>query len=278
MSDWFVSTEWLAANLDNPDVIVIDASWHLPSAKRDAHAEYLAGHIPGAVFFDIDGIADTETDLPHMLPRPEDFARMVGALGISDDKTLVVYDEIGFFTAPRAWWELTTMGARDVRVLLGGGPKWRAENRPLEAGETHRAPATFTVDFHAGRVVDFSKVKAHSQAHDVQIADARAAARFAGTEPEPRPGLRSGHIPGARNVPVSSLSSGGMLKSPDQLRALFAEAGVDLERPIITSCGSGVTACALSLALQSAGAKSVAVYDGSWAEWGARPDAEVEQG
>lgn len=278
MSDWYVSTDWLAANLQSPDVIVIDASWHLPSAKRDPKAEYLASHIPGAVFFDIDAISDQSTDLPHMLPRPEDFARMVGALGISEDKTLVIYDEVGFQTAPRVWWELTTMGARDVRILVGGGPKWRAENRPLETGETRRPPATFKPDFHAERVVDFATVQAHSKARDMQIADARAAGRFAGTDAEPRPGLRSGHMPGAVNVPVSSLSANGVVKSPEELRALFAAAGLDLDRPIITSCGSGVTACALSMALQRAGAKSVAVYDGSWTEWGGRPEAEVVKG
>lgn len=278
MADWFVSTEWLAANLSNPDVIVLDGSWHLPAANRDPKAEYLAGHIPGAVFFDIDAISDKTNPLPHMLPSPAEFEKLVGALGIADDKTIVVYDEVGFQTAPRVWWMLTTMGARDVRVLVGGGPKWRAEGRPLEAGETRRAPATFKASFHPERVVDFDTLRGHVSAGSRQVADARGASRFSGADAEPRVGLRAGHMPGAINVPVSSLNSNGIVKSPDELRALFADAGLDLTQPIITSCGSGITACALSMALQTAGAKSVAVYDGSWTEWGSRPEAPVEQG
>ncbi|MEO8882824.1 MAG: 3-mercaptopyruvate sulfurtransferase [Devosia sp.] len=276
MSDWFVSTEWLAEHLKKPDVAIVDASWYLPTAGRDAHAEYLAGHIPGAVFFDIDAIADRTTTLPHMLPTPPDFAKMVGALGIGDGMTIVIYDEPGLFSAPRVRWTFLAMGARDVKILAGGGAKWRKENRPIEAGTVTKAPAHFAAKLYPAAVVDFAIVDRRRHDHETNIVDARPAPRFAGKEPEPRPGLKSGHIPGSLNVPSGSLVADGQMKSAAELRKIFADAGVDLEAPLITSCGSGITAAVVALGLEIAGAKDVAVYDGSWAEWGSRPGAAVE--
>ncbi len=275
MENPFVTTQWLAEHLSDPDLVVVDASWHMPSSSRNAQAEYLSGHIPGAVFFDIDGIADTTTDLPHMLPSPNDFAHMVGALGISEDMTIVVYDEVGLFSAPRVWWTFKSMGAQDVRILAGGGPQWRAERRASQTGLVARPPRIFHTSFDPARVAGLETVKARSTDGAAQIADARAAQRFHGEAPEPRPGLRSGHIPNSRNLPVNLLSEQGQMKSPEALAQIFAERGLDLEKPIITSCGSGITAATLALALELAGARKVSVYDGSWAEWGGRSDTEV---
>jgi thiosulfate/3-mercaptopyruvate sulfurtransferase len=271
----FVSTDWLNDHLGDPDIVIIDGTWHLPNAGRDAVAEFEASHIPGAVHFNIDAIADTGSGLPHMLPDAQTFARMAGELGIASDKAIIVYDEYGLFSAPRVWWTLKVMGARDVKILEGGGPKWRAENRPLESGPSNPTSAHFDAKLDESAVAKFDAVLAATRSGG-QILDARPAPRFAGAAPEPRPGLRAGHMPGARNLPFSDLVADGRLKSPGELEAAIRQAGIDPGKPVITSCGSGVTAAVLALALDVVGASKVMLYDGSWAEWGAREDAPVK--
>lgn len=274
-----VSTEWLADHLNDPDLRVIDASWYLPAMGRDARAEYAAGHIPGARFFDIDEISDQRSDLPHMAPPVEKFISRMRAMGIGDGHQVVIYDGMGLFSAPRVWWTFRLMGKMDVAVLDGGLPKWVAEGRPLEDMPPMLRDRHITVQRQAGMVKDVTQVAKASKLGDHAIVDARPAPRFRGEEPEPRPGLRAGHIPGARNVPFGQvLAADGTLKSAEDLRAVFEGAGVDLSKPVITTCGSGVTAAVLSLALERMGHRNHALYDGSWAEWGMFDDLAVEKG
>jgi thiosulfate/3-mercaptopyruvate sulfurtransferase len=277
---WLTEAEELAAELGAPDIVIIDASWHMPDEKRDARAEYLEEHIPGAIFFDIDEIADTKSKLPHMLPPPEKFSSRMRSMGIGDGARIVVYDSKGMFSAPRVWWTFRVMGHDDVTVLNGGLPKWKREGLPLESGEPRpRSTRHFTSRRNADLVRDVSDMKALLRDHSAEIVDARSADRFEGRTPEPRPGLRSGHIPGAHNVPYGKLlKEDGTLKSPSELEAVFTEAGVDLSKPVVTSCGSGITASVLALALASIGHRRTAVYDGSWAEWGADQTLPVEAG
>ena len=280
MTDPMVTTAWLGERLGDANIQIVDASWFLPNDGRIGADVYAQGHIPGAVFFDIDGVADHTTDLPHMLPGPAAFAEAAGALGLRPDATVVVYDAQGMVTAPRVWWTLRIMGFADVRVLDGGLPKWRAEGRPVESGAP--APpsrAEVTPAFQPGLVADIGAVRRALVSGGAQVIDARSAARFRGEAPEPRAGLRRGHMPGALNLPFGDLMTPeGTLLATDGLRAAFEGAGVDLDRPIVTSCGSGVTAAVLALGLARLGREDAAVYDGSWAEWGGRTDTEVVGG
>lgn len=277
--DPLVSTAWLAEHLDAPDVRIIDASWFLPGSDRDPRAEYALAHIPGAVFFDIDDIVDETSDLPHMLPSAVKFASRMRKLGIGDGARLVIYDSQGLFSAPRVWWTFRAMGHEDVAVLDGGLPKWIAEGRPVEDGVPPPRERHFTSRYSNDLVRDKAQVRRALSSGKEQLVDARPAARFTGEAPEPRPGLRSGHMPGALNVPASSvIAPDGTMKPADQLQAAFEAAGVDLARPIITTCGSGITASILALALARLGRERTPVYDGSWAEWGREGDTEVVTG
>ena len=275
--DPLVSTAWLAERLGDPDIRVVDAT--LPMLGQAGHGRdsYLAGHIPGAVFFDINAIADPATDLPHMLPSPGDFARAAGNLGLNRDATIVVYDAHGVYSAPRVWWTLRVMGYPQVFVLDGGLKAWRAEGRPIELEVRPPAPVAVAPEPNFDLVKNLEAVSAMLASGAAQVVDARFAARFRGEGPEPRPGLRSGHMPGALNLPFDQvLNTDGTLKSADELKAVFAH--VDLARPIVTTCGSGITASVLALALARLGRLDVAVYDGSWSEWGGRPDTAIVTG
>ena len=277
---WLVETDWLATRLDAPGLVVVDGSMHLPTAKRNARAEYLAAHIPGALFFDIDDISDKSSTLPHMLPPPELFASRMKKMGIGDGMQVIAYDSEGLYSAARVWWMFRAMGHEDVCVLNGGLKKWKAEGRPLEDGEPRRrSERHFTARLNAELVRDVGDVKNAIGSRAAQIVDARAAARFEGSVPEPRAGLRSGHIPGSRNVPFASLlNADGTLRPAAELRSIFRNAGVDTARPVVASFGSGVTAGVIALALAMLGRPDAAVYDGSWTEWGADASLPIETG
>ncbi len=274
-SPFVVSADWLEAHLEDPGLSIVDASWYLPAQNRDARAEYEAAHIPRAVFFDHDDVVDPNSTLPHTLPDARTFARHAGAMGISADDTIVVYDGPGLFSAPRAWWMFRTMGVFQVYLLDGGFDSWKAAGRPTTNKPTKIAPNVFHADFDAARVASLSEMREIVSSGDVQIADARPTGRFAGTAPEPRPGVRGGHMPGARSLPASTLMLDGKLLPADKLRERFAEAGIDLEKPVVTSCGSGVTAAIITLALETLGHSANRLYDGSWTEWGSRSDTPV---
>jgi thiosulfate/3-mercaptopyruvate sulfurtransferase len=277
-SRFVVSADWLQAELGKPDLRILDASFYLPAQKRDADAEYAAGHIPGAIRFDQDKIADHSVPLPHTIPSPEIFAAEVGALGIGENDRIVVYDGIGMFASPRVWWLFRVMGAKNVFVLDGGLDGWKAEGRPLETVVSHYEPKTFTAAYDAGRVVNLEAMKNIVSNGALQIADARSAGRFAATEPEPRASMRSGHMPGARNLPSGVFAKQGRFKSLPELKQTIEDAGIDLAKPVVTSCGSGITAAIITLALESLGHTDNKLYDGSWSEWGSRADTPVITG
>ncbi len=274
-----VSTTWLASHLNDPDLRVIDASWYLPDMNRDGKAEYAASHIPGARYFDIDEISDTRSELPHMVPPVEKFMSRMRAMGVGDGHQVVVYDGAGLFSAARVWWLIRLMGKTDVAVLDGGFPKWTAEGHPTEDMPPILRDRHMTVSVQNHLVKDVTQVAAAAKLADHEIVDARSPGRFKGEEPEPREGLRSGHIPGSKNVHYRRmLNDDGTMKTPPELKQVFEAARVDLDKPVITSCGSGVTAAILSLALERMGHRRHSLYDGSWSEWGMYGDLRVETG
>ncbi|MBA68514.1 MAG: 3-mercaptopyruvate sulfurtransferase [Rhizobiales bacterium] len=278
-SPYLVSFDWLVTRLGSPGLSIVDGSWYLPAMGRDQHADFAENRIPGAVFFDQDDIVDPDSALPHALPPANVFAQKVGALGISQTDTIVVYDGPGFFSAPRVWWMFRYFGAENAYLLDGGFDAWRKAGQPVETGAPRPAPTkAFAAEAQPDQVASFEEMRRIVESGNRQIADARPAGRFNGEMPEPREGMRSGHMPGARNTPIPALAEDGKMKSPSALRAVFESAGIDLSKPVVTSCGSGVTAAAISFALASLGHTDLKLYDGSWSEWGARSDTPVETG
>lgn len=273
----FISQADALELLGRKDVSFVDGSWYLPAQGRDGHAEYLQMRIPGAVYFDINAIADQETELPHMLPSPDHFAREVSKMGISEENLIIVYDGPGLFSAARVWWTFKTMGAPDVRILEGGIDGWKEADLPLETGNPNPPLARlFNVDFNPDFVVSLDEVQKISQGSKVQILDARPEARFNGTAPEPRPGMRSGHIPGSKSLPFQKLMDGAKMKRPEELDAYFSKMGIARDTEVVTTCGSGVTAAIITLALAQSGRTNTKLYDGSWAEWGLPGGPEIE--
>lgn len=277
-SRFVVSADWLEERLGQDDLRILDASWYLPAQGRNAQEEYEAGHIPGATFFDQDEVVEPGVDLPHALPGPDVFSQHASRLGLSNDDTIVVADGLGMFTAPRVWWMLRIMGASNVLVLDGGIDSWKQDGRPVTTELPDHPPGRFQATFNAAAVANLADMRTIVDSGSMQIADARGGGRFTGEEAEPRAGMRSGHMPGARSVPVFSLSEKGHLKSLEALRETISAAGIDLDKPVVTTCGSGVTAAVITLALQSLGNEETRLYDGSWSEWGARDDTPVETG
>lgn len=277
--DPLVSTAWLAEHLDAPDIRILDASWHLPGAERDPRAEYQAAHIPGAVFFDIEDISDDGSPLPHMLPSPVKFSSRLRKLGLGDGSRMVVYDSTGLTSAARAWWMLRAMGHEDIAVLDGGLPKWISEGRPISDRPPLPRDRHFSARLNSDLVREFAQVKRALESGREQVVDARPSARFRGEAPEPRLGLRSGHMPGALSLPMPELfAPDGTMLTRDKLEEAVSRAGLNLDRPVVASCGSGITACVIALSLARLGRWRTAVYDGSWAEWGSRDDAAVVTG
>lgn len=275
MIDLIVSTKWLADHLADPDLVVIDASWHMPATGRSGAAEFEAAHIPGAGFFDLDGVSDHSTPLPHMLPNADDFAAAMSALGLSNSSKAVIYDGAGLFSAPRLWWMLRVFGFDNAAILDGGLPAWTAEGRPLESGPAQARKGDFTARLNPSLVADLETVRAALDARSHLILDARSADRFFGRAPEPRPGLACGHMPGAKNLPSTDLVAQGRLKDPAALKQALSALGVDGKTPVITSCGSGVSAAIITLAMVRVGLPIGALYDGSWTEWGGNPALPV---
>jgi thiosulfate/3-mercaptopyruvate sulfurtransferase len=277
MTDPLVGTDWLAKHLGEPDLKVVDATFYLPHLKRDARAEFEQAHIPGAIFFDIDAIADHSVPLPHMLPDAQAFADAVGALGIGNGDRVVAYGGRGLIASARVWWTFRVFGHDRVAVLDGGLAKWKKEGRPVEPGVPAPAPRRFAATFHEELVADLDRVRAVLERRDAQIVDARSRGRFTATEPEFRPGLRGGHIPGSMNLPYNELfrAEDDAMLPAEEVRGAFSRAGLDLARPVVATCGSGVSAAVLALALYRLGRRDAAVYDGSWTEWGGRPDTPV---